>query len=150
MPGERGQALRGGPVVIDASVAVEYLVALSLTRHAAAVFQAVLDRDAELWAPDLLYAESASAFRRLVALKAIDAGAAGTALQDLLQLPILTTGTKALMEDAWRLRESLTVYDACYAALAHELDAPLVTADQRLVRALRQVNRRVTFLGDVV
>lgn len=149
MPGERGPALRAGPVVIDASVAVEYLVALSLTRQAAAVFRAVVDHDVELLAPDLIYPESTSALRRLVALRAIDGVAAGTALANLLQLPITTAGTKSLVEGAWEIREAVTVYDACYAALARELEAPLITADQRLVRALRQIDRRVTFLGDV-
>ncbi len=36
----------------------------------------------------------------------------------------------------WELRKNLTVYDAAYVALAEALDAPLVTMDERLARAL--------------
>ena len=35
----------------------------------------------------------------------------------------------------WDLRHNLSPYDACYVAVAEELDAPLVTTDLRLARA---------------
>jgi hypothetical protein len=60
-----------GPVIVDASVAVEYLVAFSMTRQAQALFRTSVDGDVELWAPDLLYPESVSALRRLVRVRAV-------------------------------------------------------------------------------
>lgn len=39
------------------------------------------------------------------------------------------------MERCWELRDNLTVYDAVYVALAEALEAPLVTADQKLANA---------------
>ncbi len=39
-------------MVIDASVAVEYLVTLTLTERAQAVSRATTDRDIELWVRD--------------------------------------------------------------------------------------------------
>jgi predicted nucleic acid-binding protein len=37
---------------------------------------------------------------------------------------------------AWELRDNVTFYDGLYAALAHHLGYPLVTADRRLARAV--------------
>jgi len=140
-----------GPVVIDASVVVEYLVAISLTAEARSVFRSVLERDVELWAPDLLYAESASALRRLVRLRAIGSVEATTAIGRLSRLPITTTGTGGLMDRVWELRQTLTAYDACYVALAESIGGPLVTADRKLVRAClpARTRARAIFLGDI-
>lgn len=136
-----------GPVVVDASVAVEYVVAISLT--AQALFRATVDRDVELWAPDLLYPESVSAVRRLLRLRAIGTADAEAAVARLVKLPLTISGTSGLMVRAWQLRDTLTPYDACYAALAETLDAPFVTADRRLARALAPQGTRALFLGDL-
>ena len=40
-----------------------------------------------------------------------------------------------LLARAWDLRDTLTVYDGVYVALAELLDAPLVTSDARLAAA---------------
>lgn len=47
-----------GPIVIDASVVVEYLVESPLTPFASRLFGRLLDTavEVELWAPDLVYA----------------------------------------------------------------------------------------------
>ena len=39
------------------------------------------------------------------------------------------------MRRVWALRPNLTAYDASYVALAEGLRAPLLTRDERLVRA---------------
>jgi predicted nucleic acid-binding protein len=136
-----------GPVVIDASVAVEYLISSPLTPHAQALVRGVVDRDLELWAPDLLYAESVSALRKLSRLRVITSAEGQQAVEDLRRLPITTTGTRDLMRRAWALRDAVTPYDACYTALAEALDAPFVTADQRLTRALRGIGADGIYLG---
>jgi predicted nucleic acid-binding protein len=141
-----------GPVVVDASVAVEFLVELGLTRHACRFFTLALgpDSESELWAPDLIYSESASALRKLVRLHAIAARSAARAIGQLVRLlPIAAAGTAALMPRVWALRGVLTSYDACYVALAERLQAPLVTADRRLARAQLRNGPRVVFVGDL-
>jgi predicted nucleic acid-binding protein len=59
-------------------------------------------------------------------------------LVDLGNLALRTTPTAELMEDALTLaaQTGLSAYDACYAALAHRLDLPLVTADDALFKAI--------------
>lgn len=138
-----------GPVVIDASVAVEYLISSPLTPHAQALVRSVVDRDVELWAPDLLYAESVSALRKLSRLRVITQAEGQQAVEDLRRLPITTTGTRDLMPRAWTLRDAVTAYDACYTALAGALGAPFVTADQRLTRALRGIGADGIYLGSI-
>src|SRR5262249_3447500 len=97
-----------GPVVVDASVVVEYLVASPLTPQADRVFRATVDRDVELWAPDLLYAEAVSALRRLAAGRSISLRAAETAVERLIRLPLIATGTAGLMSRAWDMRVDMT------------------------------------------
>jgi predicted nucleic acid-binding protein len=127
-----------GPVVIDASVVVEYLIDLGLIREARVLFGHLLDPDGrfQLWAPDLIFPESLSALRKLVTRRSIDARAGERAVSYLTRLPISATGTAGLVREAWDLRGAITVYDACYVVLARRLRAPLVTADRKLARAM--------------
>ena len=136
-----------GSAVIDASVVVEYLVASSLTPQAQALVRSAVERDVEFWAPDLLYAESVSALRKMSRLRAITPAEGQQAVEDLRRLPITTTGTRDLMPRAWAIRSAITPYDACYAVLAEVLGAPFITADRRLARALRGTGADTLFLG---
>lgn len=138
-----------GPVVIDASAVVEYLVVLTLTDAATRLFHLAADGRVELWAPDLVYAEAASALRKLVMLEAVPGAPAKRAIDHLAQLPITATGTAALMPAVWRMRAFLTAYDACYVALAEALDAAFVTGEQSLAAELGKRRKRARYLGDL-
>jgi len=80
--------------VVDASAVVEYLVELKLTAPATRLFHWAAEGRVELWAPDLVYPESASALRKLVRLGALDDSAAET-VEYLTVLPITAAGTAA-------------------------------------------------------
>ncbi len=138
-----------GQIVIDASVVVEYLVELTLTKKASELFDPLRDPNEELdlWAPDLIYAEVASALKKLVRLKAITASAGRRCVDRLKRLPITTTGTGPLIGDTWPLRERLTTYDAVYVCLAKRLGCRLVTADHKLARAAG--TKVSVFLADI-
>jgi len=140
-----------GPLVIDASVVVELLVDLGRADPADRLFERLVAHDGALegWAPDLIYAEVASALRKLVARRTITATQGGRAIEQLTGLPIIPAGTAALLGDVWRLRGELTPYDACYVVLARRLDATLVTADTRLVRARAGSRDRVVHLAEI-
>jgi len=149
MGADDGPALLAGPVVIDASAVVEYVVVLTLTDAATRLFHLTVEDRVELWAPDLVYAEAASALRRLVQLGAIPGAAARRAVEQLPRLPITATGTAALLPAVWDMRTFLTSYDACYVALAEVLDATFVTGEQGLAAELRKRRRRARYLGDL-
>jgi predicted nucleic acid-binding protein len=133
-----------GPVVIDASVAVEYLVKARYTEQATRLFRSTLDDPAvELWAPDLIYSEAVSALRKLVKIGAFSPRIASNAIENLVRLPIAGVATAPLVPEMWKLKEILTAYDACYIALSRSLRAPFITADNKLVRAMSHTNDKI-------
>jgi predicted nucleic acid-binding protein len=138
-----------GPLVVDASTVVEYLVSAAHTVAATRVFRAVMEAQAELWAPDLVYPEATSVFRKLERGGHLAPSAARAAVDHLTRLPIGISGTGALMSDVWKLRSFLTPYDACYVALADRLDAVFVTAERSLVAELRKRRKRAFHLGEL-
>lgn len=88
-----------------------------------------------LVAPELLDLEVVSAFRRLCAAGALTVERADAAVSDLHDLRIERVPHRRLVGRCWELRQNVTVYDAVYIALAESLNAPLLTADRRLVSA---------------
>jgi predicted nucleic acid-binding protein len=72
-------------------------------------------------------------------------------LAGLLELNLQVTPSLEVIVEAFALAtgHGITVYDAVYVALAHVPDAPLVTVDDRLVRALAGSEHRVVRLADV-
>jgi predicted nucleic acid-binding protein len=137
-------------VVLDASAVVETLGEFAFPGAARAILEAVaFDPDGELWAPDIVYAESASALRKLVVRGLLDAKAGARGIANLLALPLNVSGTAPLVADAWSMRDAITIYDGCYVALARHLEATFVTGDGALARALGSLNVNVLHLGDL-
>jgi predicted nucleic acid-binding protein len=120
------------PVVVDASALVELLLQLE---RAPAVLQAI--GDTQMVAPDVINPEVLWALRRRERLGSLRADRAGQAVEDLLDAPLHRFPTLPLLPVVWSLRAKVTSYDACYVALARELDCVLVTADRRLSWAPR-------------
>lgn len=87
--------------------------------------------------PDLLRLEVTSVLRRHLRSGRLTVDQATAAVSDVLDLPIRVFPTAPLLARAWELRDNLSVYDACYVALAEALDTLLLTADCRLATAPR-------------
>jgi predicted nucleic acid-binding protein len=88
-----------------------------------------------LVAPELVDLEVVSVWRRQVAAGRMSADRAEQALVDLISLPLRRNSHRPLMGRCWALRQTVTVYDAAYIALAEALEVALLTADARLSRA---------------
>ena len=116
--------------VIDASVAVEYLL-----RTPAGLQVAALLEDALLIASELMDVEVLSVMRRAVAKRTIEEARALAALEDLSGWQVDRISHRALARLAWRYRHDTSAYDAFYVAAARICDAPLLTADGPLSRA---------------
>ena len=104
---------------------------------AARAWTARLDRDVSGHAPDLLWAEVASALRRYVHTGAMTRRHAHEVLAYALGLRLAVRplrGLAALALDH-AVAGDLSVYDACYVVLADALGATLVTADRTLAAA---------------
>ncbi|MYA59542.1 MAG: type II toxin-antitoxin system VapC family toxin [Chloroflexi bacterium] len=115
--------------VIDASVAVEYLL-----KTPVGLALADLIERAGLIAPELLDAEVLSALRRAVLGGRLEEARALEALDDLTDWPLERIPNRTLARLAWRHLHNVSAYDAFYIAAAHAYDATLLTADGRLSR----------------
>ena len=118
-------------LVTDASVVVDLL-----GRFEAEAIEAVLfEGGVSLAAPELLDIEVLNSLRKLEAADSIPAPRQASLLDDFRALPIRRFRHAPLWDDIWKLRRNLTGYDACYVALARQLEATLVTRDARIARA---------------
>ena len=118
-------------IVLDASVAVTGLLVAGSAGDAA---RDVL-RSGPLHAPHLLDVEVTSAVRHWVVSGRLTERQARMSLGDLRDLAVDRHAHEPFLDRVLDLRDSFSVYDAMYVALAELLGAPLVTADQRLARA---------------
>lgn len=124
------------PVVLDASVAVRWVVSEKGSDEAAAL----LDHEFCWLAPRLLLTEVASALRRKAAEGEIGRATASQALDALLQA--IADGVVRLAEDERLVAQALLLAlslqhklpDCLYLALAEREGAALATADTRLGR----------------
>ena len=119
-------------IVLDSSAAVEWLLGLPLADEVA---DRIIAADS-LHVPALLDVEVAQVIRRYAASGEITARTGERALTALAELDAVRYTHELLLPLIWRLRDNLTAYDAAFAALAATLNAPLVTLDTRLARAL--------------
>lgn len=94
-----------------------------------------------LWAPHLIDVEVGHALRRLVAARMLGKSRATTALSKLQSLPLRRIEHVDLLNRAWQLRHNISFYDGMYVALAEVLDAPLITLDRRLARAVGDASK---------
>jgi predicted nucleic acid-binding protein len=135
--------------VVDSSVVVDMLAPPPTGSPSDSLLRALAWPDPiELFAPDLLLLEAANVLRKLTLRKALTGKAADRSLKRLLQLPIVTVPSGAILEAAWRLRGSMALYDAAYAALAGSLEIPLVTLDRRLARGCAPVKVEAYLVDD--
>ena len=124
--------------VIDANVALKLFIEQPGSDLADALFSHLAgDSRTRFYVPEFFYAECASALANYVRLAGYTVEQAREAVNALLSLPFQAIPTKELTEDALNiaLSHSVTGYDAFYVALSERINAPLVTADEKLVRA---------------
>ena len=133
--------------MIDASVAVKWVVNESGSDRARLLSQTRLE------APDLLPIECANILWKKVRIRDLTREQASARLQLLLHAPVSLVESRRLLDSALKLAMDLhhPVYDCVYIALALRSGVPLVTADERLVSAVRksaEVAGRVMRLAD--
>jgi predicted nucleic acid-binding protein len=112
-----------GPVVLDASAAVDALLGSSPWPHAG-----------DLHAHAGLDIEVVSALRRHALAGRVPAHVAREALDAFDALRITRHPLRRLIPRIWMLRDDVSAYDAGYVALAEALGMPLLTLDRRLAK----------------
>jgi predicted nucleic acid-binding protein len=119
-------------IVVDASAMVDVLVGEPVSGE---LLRIVTDN--ELHAPTLLDFEVASALRGHYLGKRLTAERVDVAVDDFAAMRVQRHTMSALLKPILALRDSFTAYDASYVVLAQALEAPLVTADAKLLEARR-------------
>lgn len=124
--------------VVDASVAVKWVVEESGSAEALEVLEC-----RPLSSPDLLIAECTNILWKKVKRSELDRDEAIMAARLIQQSDVEILPTRALMERALELAVKLdhAAYDCIYLSLAFENDWSFVTADERLVRKLKQASQ---------
>jgi predicted nucleic acid-binding protein len=92
-------------------------------------------RGERLVAPHLIDIEVVSAWRRLAVAGDVDERRVALAMEDLRSIRLDRVPHAPLVGRCWELRQSLTVSDATYVALAEAMDVALLTADAKLAAA---------------
>ncbi len=125
--------------VVDASVGIKLFVDEPFSEQAQRLFDGLLaDPPAVYHVPDLFFIECANILWKYTRRFGRPLEDSLADLADLGHLALHVVSTADLMEDALALaaQTGLTAYDACYAALAHRLNLPLVTADEALCQSI--------------
>ena len=116
--------------MLDASAAVELVFA---TQQGAVVAQRL--RGETVHAPAHFDVEVIGAIRRAVARQLISDYEGVIAVADSQSLPLSRWPTKPFVQRVYQLRDTHTVADGMYVALAEGLAAPLITCDRRLAQS---------------
>ncbi|MBN2265484.1 MAG: type II toxin-antitoxin system VapC family toxin [Candidatus Aminicenantes bacterium] len=134
--------------VIDSSVAVKWFCEEAGTAAALVLRDEACAGRRRLAAPDLLFYEIGNALRYNARLDAEDVKLALASLLDL-GIDFRPPGVRLLSRAVdLAFRFGMTVYDGCFVALAGDMGAPLITADEKLVNQKSAGHPRVVRLSD--
>jgi predicted nucleic acid-binding protein len=125
--------------VIDASVVIKWFIPEPHKEQADKVLTGLTNESLDLIAPDILVAEVGNALWKRSALPhQLSSIEAADSFEDFLGLDIRLHSSTALARHAYALAvsEKRAIYDMIYVTLAKERSCPLITADEKLFRAL--------------
>jgi predicted nucleic acid-binding protein len=137
-------------IVVDSSVVIKWFVVEPLSTEAHRVLTGYGANALDLLAPDLLYAEVGNVIwkkHRFQGLAAVDAK---LIINEFRKLTFSVTSANDLLVEAYRLAViyQCTVYDALYIALSVQEQCPYVTADEKLVNAVRSSFPNVIWIAN--
>src|ERR671939_23304 len=128
-----------GNLVVDSSVAVKWFVIEPYSTESRRILDAYQNGLLSFLAPDLINAEFGNIIWKKHLFQGLAASDAQNVLDKYRQLQFTFIPTAELLEDAYKIavRHRRTVYDALYLALSVRENCQVVTADEKLVNAVR-------------
>ncbi len=136
--------------VIDASVGVKLFIGGDLSDKADALLaHLTADPPAQFFVPDLFYVECANVLWKHIRWADYSVERARDDLKSLSALALQCVSNADLLTETIKIaaEENISAYDACYVALAQREKIPLVTADEKLARALAKSKYDAQWLG---
>ena len=136
--------------VIDASAALNAVMPDEETNESGArLVSDYLSGEIQLVAPTLWAYEVTQGLRKAVTHERVSREVADRSVRFLLGLGVVLTEYAVLAERTWNLAldYKLSIYDACYVALAEQERCQCLTADQRLANAAADTGL-VRWIGD--
>ncbi|OGX03416.1 MAG: hypothetical protein A3G87_09165 [Omnitrophica bacterium RIFCSPLOWO2_12_FULL_50_11] len=123
--------------IVDASVAAKWFFEEELQGQALALYRRLKDKEIEVIVPDLFYIEMASICRERIRRKMIRSHEASRIFKELIDIPLQRYSDYELSDIALEnaVQFGISVYDAIYLSLAEIYVAPLVTADELLIKS---------------
>lgn len=132
--------------VLDASVAIKFLLPEPLSDIAESAIAAFRSGAIELIAPDIISAEVGHGLRRHVLKDDLSTDGWFDAIADYLDIGVPTVSSFGLVSRATRFSADHmgSFYDALYISLAAEQECRVLTADEAMTRAFAKLDRTVS------
>lgn len=126
-------------LVVDTSVAVKCYLPEDGHEEAVRLLDAADASTIELLAPGTIFPEGYNAMTQQQRRGLLDTEDARQAWENLLRAPIYTYAIEDLVKRAGQIARETTaiVYDALFLALAEDAETVVVTADERLIKTLK-------------
>lgn len=126
--------------VLDASVGAKWFYKESLSENASHFLERLMRREIRIVVPEFFYSEIAHVFVKRLRRKMITFEQALLELDEAMELPIEFYPDRELADVALEnaLRFKISVYDSLYLSLAEIYVAPLITADEALLKACQK------------
>jgi predicted nucleic acid-binding protein len=121
--------------VVDASVSIKWFLPEIHSREALRL----LNREFELLAPDLFFAEFGNVLWKKLRAKEVDSGSAAKILTDFIRIPLTIISSETILDVTWAIAEQYqrSFYDSLYLAVAETQECRMVTADKKFYNALK-------------
>lgn len=137
-------------LVVDSSVVIKWFVPEPYSTEARHILKTYQAGTLMLLAPDLLYAEVGNIVWKKQRMQDITIDEAQTIIEEFQNLIFEKTSTADLLEEAYHIAavQQRTVYDALYIALSVREQCQCVTADEKLVNAVKKAYPNVIWVAD--
>jgi len=137
-------------LVVDASVVIKWFLPEPLSVEARAILDEYQAGTVSLAAPDLINAEVGNIVWKKQRFQGLGEDDSNAVIEGFRKLTIQFTPTAELLADAFNLAvtHQRTVYDSLYLALSIREACQFVTADERLVNAVKPALPAVTWLAN--
>jgi predicted nucleic acid-binding protein len=137
---------------LDASVVVPLVLDEGETREIRGLYRDLIRGESELFAPELLFAECANVLWKYVRWRGLSPIVARRLMDEIREFAIQLSDLRTVCAAALHLgcETNMTPYDACYAVVAMQNEASLITADKRFATQLKASSIEVFMMNDLL